>query len=93
MWPSVPSALAAAQVFNSLHMSRISGISNPHWDHRATQETSAGTVAAGTGEVARDRDRTVKAGSCQLPDKAGIGDFGGRWTPFEINCYCGIECS
>lgn len=59
------------------------------------QETTTRTVAAGTGEAARDgdRDRAVKAGSCQLPHKEGTGDFGGRWGPFVINCYCGIECS
>lgn len=75
-------------------MSRITGISSPHWDHRATQETTAGTVAAGTGEVPRDRDRALKAGSCQLPENGDTAGFGGRWglITFAVNCCCGIEC-
>lgn len=64
-------------------MSRITGISKPHWDHRATQETTTGTAAAGTGEAARDRHRALKAGSFQLPDNGGTGDFGGRWGPIS----------
>jgi len=62
----VLSTLAGAQVFNSLNMSRITGISDCYWDHCATQKTTTGTAAAGTGDTARDRDMAMKAGSCQL---------------------------
>lgn len=69
--PSVLSTLAGTQVFNSLIMSRITGISNRHWDHCVTQKPTTGTVADGTGEAAMDRHMALKAESCQLQATGG----------------------